>query len=112
MICNSNAYICDNHKDFFQLFRLLAVIPTIMDGGRKLAVYMHRPGTPVLDYSPVGVAKHLTCIADILLAQGIDHTRLVAVIDLNALRLGHLARYPLGILRRFLLYAWVSRMTI
>jgi len=78
-----------------------------MDGGRKLAVYMHRAGTPASDYSPVGVAKHLTCVADLYLAQGIDHTRLVLVVDLATLRMGHLARYPLGLLRRFFLYAWV-----
>ncbi|XP_025407789.1 alpha-tocopherol transfer protein-like isoform X2 [Sipha flava] len=85
---------------------LLALIPTIMDGGRKLGVFTHRPGTPASDYNPVGIAKQLTCIADLLLAQGMDHIRLVLVMDLKTLRLGHLARYPVGILRRFFLYAW------
>lgn len=79
-----------------------------MEDGRKLAVYMHRADTPVSDYSPVGIAKHLTCVADYYLAQGIDHTRLVLVVDLATLRMGHLGRYPLGLLRRFFLYAWVS----
>lgn len=94
------------------LFRLLGLVPTVMDGGRKLAVYMHREDTPTSDYSPVGIAMHLTCLADLYLAQGIDHTRLVLVIDMRTVRLGHLARYPLGLLRRFFLYAWVSRNTI
>ncbi|CAH1725149.1 retinol-binding protein pinta-like isoform X2 [Aphis gossypii] len=85
---------------------LLGLVPTIMDGGRKLAVYMHRPDTAASDYSPVGIAMHLTCLADYYLAQGIDHTRLVLVVDLGTVRLGHLARYPLGLLRRFFLYAW------
>lgn len=79
-----------------------------MDGGRKLAVYMHRPDSAVSDYSPVGIAKHLTCMADFYLSQGIDHTRLVLVVDLSTCKLGHLGRYPLGLLRRFFLYAWVS----
>lgn len=94
------------------LLRLLGLVPTIMDGGRKLAVYMHRPDTAASDYSPVGIAMHLTCLADLYLAQGIDHTRLVLVVDLGTVRLGHLARYPLGLLRRFFLYAWVSCTTI
>lgn len=87
-------------------------MPTIMDGGRRLAVYMHREGTPVSDYSPVGIGMHLTCLADFYLAQGLDHTKLVLVVDLRTLRLGHLARYPLGLLRRFFLYAWVSHTAI
>lgn len=95
---------------FFYAFRLLGLVPTVMDGGRKLAVYMHREDTPTSDYSPVGIAMHLTCLADLYLAQGIDHTKLVLVIDMRTVRLGHLARYPLGLLRRFFLYAWVSRI--
>lgn len=87
---------------------LISLVPTPMDSGRKLGVYMHRADAPVSDYCPIGVAKILTCIADIYLAQGIDHTRLTLVVDMQTLRLGHLARYPLGLLRRFFLYAWVS----
>ncbi|XP_060834801.1 uncharacterized protein LOC132917861 isoform X1 [Rhopalosiphum padi] len=95
-------------KDMIKAYdtTLLGLVPTVMDGGRKLAVYMHRPDTPASDYSPVGIAMHLTCLADLYLAQGIDHTRLVLVIDMRTVRLGHLARYPLGLLRRFFLYAW------
>ncbi|CAI6361327.1 unnamed protein product [Macrosiphum euphorbiae] len=85
---------------------LLGLVPTVMDGGRKLAVYMHREDTPTSDYSPAGIAMHLTCLADLYLAQGIDHTKLVLVVDMRTVRLGHLARYPLGLLRRFFLYAW------
>lgn len=87
----------------------MGLVPEIMDEGRKLGWYMHRGGTPVSDYSPIGVAKHLTCLADYYLALGMDHIQLVLVVDLSTLRLGHLARYPLGMLRNFFLYAWVSR---
>jgi len=97
---------------FFFLFRLLGLVPKIMDGGRKLAVFMHRPDTPASDYNPLGIAMHLTCLADLYLAQGMDHVKFVVIIDMRAVRLGHLARYPLGLLRRFFLYAWVSRNTI
>lgn len=79
-----------------------------MEDGRKLGVYMHRADTPISDFCPIGLAMHLTCLADLYLAQGIDHARLVLVVDLSTLRLGHLTRYPLGVLRRFFLYAWVS----
>lgn len=82
-----------------------------MEDGRKLAFFTHRANIPTSDYSPVGVAMHLTSIADYYLYQGIDHVKLVVVVDLETTRLGHLARYPLGMLRRFFLYAWVSRPT-
>ncbi|KAL5236117.1 hypothetical protein ACI65C_003527 [Semiaphis heraclei] len=85
---------------------LLGLVPKIMDGGRKLAVFMHRPDTPASDYNPLGIATHLTCLADLYLAQGMDHVKFVVIIDMRAVRLGHLARYPLGLLRRFFLYAW------
>lgn len=84
------------------------MVPTIMEDGRKLAIFTHRANIPTSDYSPIGLAMHLTCMADLYLAQGFDHTKLVIVVDLSTARLGHLARYPLGMLRRFFLYAWVS----
>lgn len=93
---------------FCSYSRLVGVVPEVMDEGRKLAWYMHRANTSVSDYCPIGIAKHLMCLADYYLAMGMDHVRLVVVVDLSTLRLGHLARYPLGTLRNFFLYAWVS----
>jgi len=95
-------------KEMIKLYSSMKISlnPTIMDGGRILGWFMHRPDTPVSDYSPVGMAMHLLSLADIYLAQGLDHTSLVIVADLMTLRLGHLSRYPLGLLRRFFMYAW------
>lgn len=95
---------------FFFLCRLMGLVPTLMDDCRKLAVYMHRGDKPTSDFCPIGLGMHLTCVADLFLAQGINHAKLVIVVDLGTLRLGHLTRYPLGVLRRFFLYAWVSHI--
>lgn len=79
-----------------------------MEGSRRVAVYSHRANTSPSDYSPLGIATHLMCLGDYYFAKGVDHLKLELVIDLESLRLGHLARYPIGLLRRFFLYAWVS----
>lgn len=79
-----------------------------MDGGQKLCMFMHRADKPASDYHPIGLAKHMLCMGEIYLAEGIDHTQLVILFDLETCRMSHLARYPIGLIRRFFLYAWVS----
>ncbi|XP_050443565.1 uncharacterized protein LOC126847404 [Adelges cooleyi] len=95
-------------KEMIQAYNTttLAIMPPQMEGGYKVGCFMHRPDTPAADYNPIGLAMHLTCMADLYLCLGFDHTKLVLVVDLSSLRMGHLTKYPLGLLRRFFLYAW------
>ncbi|XP_050546059.1 alpha-tocopherol transfer protein-like [Daktulosphaira vitifoliae] len=97
-----------SRKEMIQAFEttIVAMMPTTMENGFKVGVFMHRANTLTSEYNPTGMAMMLTCIADYYLSMGHDFTKIVVVVDLEMLQLGHLAKYPLRAMRRFFLYAW------
>ncbi|XP_050546539.1 alpha-tocopherol transfer protein-like [Daktulosphaira vitifoliae] len=93
--------MCQTHES-----TTLAILPNIMESGDRVVLFKHNAGAQPCDYSPLGLAMIFTSIGDLWLAMGHNNTRIIGIVDLSTVRLGYLARYPLGLMRRFFLYAW------